>query len=140
MKVLKWLGIGLGVYVALVIVCEAFVVYMGKRQADAGLDPDERWVVITTKDTAGAHDTVIAGVDIDGELYVAANHWPRDWYRRALENPDVEITRNGAKARYHAEVVHGAEEVRIAARYALALIARLLTGFPPRAFLHLVPR
>ena len=140
MKVLKWVGFALGAYVVLVILCESLVVYMGKRQAEAGLGPGERWIVITTKDVAGSHDTVVAGVDIDGELYVAANHWPRAWFRRALDSPDVDVTRSGIRAAFHAEAVEGADEVRVAARYALPFVARLLTGFPPRSFLHLVPR
>jgi hypothetical protein len=34
-------------------------------------------------------------IDYDGRLFVAANHWPRAWYDRALENPNVSVTRNG---------------------------------------------
>jgi F420H(2)-dependent quinone reductase len=141
MKAIKVLAIVLGVYVGLVVVFETFVVTMGKRQADQGVGPDENWLTITTTAADGRGiDTVIAGVKVAGALYVAANHWPRGWYRRALEHPDVEITRAGAKTAYRAAAVDGDERARVEALYNLPWIVRLLTGFPPRSFLRLDPR
>ncbi len=140
MKVIKVLVIVLGVYVGLVVAFEILVTTMGKRQADQGVSPDEHWLVITTTGADGRSiDTVIAGVKVAGALYISANHWPRAWYRRALEHPDVEITRAGTKAAYHAVPVDGDERARAIAGYRLPWVVRLLTGFPPRSFLRLDP-
>lgn len=97
MKAIKLLGIALGVYLGLVVAFESLVVIMGKRQADGGVQPGENWLVITTTDADGSNDTVVAGVENGGHLYVAANHWPRGWYNRAIKNPDVAITRAGER-------------------------------------------
>lgn len=140
MKVLELLLIGLGAYLALVVAFECFVVIMGTRQAARGVAPDEEWVVITTQDADGRTDTVVGGVESAGHLYVAANHWPRGWYQRALRNPHVELTRAGERRACRAVPVTGAERARIARDYRLPWIARLLTGFPPRSFLRLDPR
>jgi len=138
-RTIKALAIAVGAYVTVVVAFESLVVFMGKRQAEHGIAAGEHWLLITTKDSSGAHDTVVGGVDVDGQLYVAANHWPRGWFDRALANPDVEVTRAGKRASYRAEPVTGVERDRVAARYPLPLPIRLLTGFPPRSFLRLTP-
>jgi hypothetical protein len=141
MKAIRWLAILFGVYLGLVVAFESLVVVMGKRQADHGVAPDEHWVVITTKDAGGAEsNTVVAGVESAGRLYVSANHWPRGWYNRARDNPDVEITRAGERVAYRAVPITGEERVRIARDYSVPWIFRLLTGFPPRSFLRMDPR
>jgi hypothetical protein len=140
MKALKTLAIVLAVYVGIFVAFETLVVVMGKRQAEHGLQPGEQFIVITTTDSGGSRDTVIGSVDVDGKTYVAANHWPRGWYDRAVAHPDVEITRAGARAPYHAVVVDGDERDRVAAGYRLPFVVRFLTGFPPRSYLRLDPR
>jgi hypothetical protein len=140
MRTVKRLSIAVIAYVGIVVAFESLVVTMGKRQADRGLRPDETWLVITTTDALGSKDTVVAGVESDGHLYVAANHWPRRWYNRAVENPDVVIARAGQKIDYRAVPVSGPELVRIAQDYSVPWVIRLLTGFPPRSFLRLDAR
>jgi len=141
MKAVKWLAIPAVVYLVLVVAFECFVGLMGRHQAESGVPSDEDWLVITTTDADGrAIDTVVAGVESAGQLYVAANHWPRGWYDRALDHPDVEITRAGERSAARAVPVVGDERVRIAADYDLPFAVRLLTGFPPRSFLRLDPR
>jgi hypothetical protein len=137
MKAVKVLAIVLVVYIGIVVAFECLVVTMGKRQANSGVAPDEDWLMITTKDADGSHDTVVAGAESDGQLYVSANHWPRGWYNRAVKNPDVEITRAGKRMAYRAVPVTGAERVRIVQDYNLPWVIRLLTGFPPRSLLRL---
>lgn len=98
-------------------------------------------LVITTFDPSGTpHDRVVARLASDGKLYVAANHWPRAWYRRALANPQVQATIDGTKADYTAVPVTGAEHARVDADNRLPLGFRILTGFPPRYFVRLDPR
>jgi hypothetical protein len=135
------IAIALAGYLGLVVAFESLVSVMGQRQASRGLQPGETWVIITTRDAGGAaKDTVVAGVESDGHLYVSANHWPRGWYNRAVENPDVEVTRAGEKSVGRAVPVTGTERDRIARAYELPIAIRFLTGFPPRSFLRLDPR
>jgi F420H(2)-dependent quinone reductase len=140
MRAIRLLASLLGIYLGLVVAFESLVVMMGRSQAARGLQRGENWLIITTTDASGSTDTVVAGVESGGQLYVAANHWPHAWYSRAIKNPDVEITRGGERLTYRAVPVTGEERVRIAREYSLPWAIRLLTGFPPRSFLRLEPR
>ena len=133
MKALKIVAIVALVYVGIVAAFESLIGYL---QPDSGAT-----LVITTFDGSGAsHDRVVSRLESDGKLYVAANHWPRAWYRRALANPEVRTTVDGAKADYRAVPVTGTEHDRVAADHPLGVVFRILTGFPPRYFLRLDPR
>jgi hypothetical protein len=141
MKAIKWLWIALAVYLAIVVAFESLVGVMGRRQAARGLDPTDRYAILTTTDAAGSQDTVVAVVERDGRLYLSANHWTRGWYHRAIANPDVEVARAGGKeVAYRAVPLTGEERDRIARDYSLPFAIRFLTGFPPRSFLRLDPR
>lgn len=96
-------------------------------------------LVITTVDESGPHDRVVSRLDSDGRVFVATNHWPRAWYRRARTNPDVQAMIDGKKAGYTAVPVSDAEHERVNAQHPLPLVFRILTGFPPRHFLRLDP-
>ena len=133
MKAVKLFAIALGVYVGIVV---AFESLLGVIQP-AG----EGTLVITTTDEDGAaHDRVVSRLESGGRLYVAANHWPRAWYHRALANPDVRVTRDGDTADYRAVPVSGEERERLLDDSRFPLIAYLFTGFAPRQFLRLEPR
>ena len=82
----------------------------------------------------------LSKLESGGKLYVAANHWPRAWYNRALENPRVQATFAGEKRDYTAVPVSGSEHDRVDGDNALGVVFRILTGFPPRYFLRLDPR
>ena len=132
MKAVKILAIVLILYVGIVV---AFESMLGFFQPQAGTT-----LVITTTDKQGmAHDRVVSRLDSNGALYVAANHWPRAWYRQALQNPHVQATLNGAKIAFVAVPVTGAEDQRIESEHPHGIGFRLLTGFPPRHFLRLDP-
>jgi hypothetical protein len=133
MKAFKVVAIVAVVYVAIVVAFESLI---------GTLQPaNESTLVLTTFDEDGtAHDRVVSRLESDGKLYVAANHWPRAWYERALENPDVQVTRDGAKADYRAVPVTGAEHERVESENRHGFFFRFLTGFPPRYFLRLDPR
>jgi hypothetical protein len=135
--VFELLAILLVAYVGVVIAFEALVVTMGARQAARGVQPGEDWIAITTTDANGSSETVVAGVESNEQLYVSTNHWPRGWYRRALENPDVDVTRAGERLACRAVPVTGVERERIARDYRLPVAIRFLTGFPRRSFLRL---
>lgn len=129
-KILIILGL---IYVGVVVTFESLLGYF--QPADA------RTMVITTFDDQGkGSDRVVARLETDGVLYVAANHWPRAWYRAALANNAVEVTFGGETAPYTAILLQGAEHERINAEHALPLSFRILTGFPPRYLMRLDPR
>jgi len=121
------------VYVGIVAAFESLI---GTLQPKAGST-----LVITTYDGDGApHDRVVSRLESEGQLYVAANHWPRAWYERALANPEVQVTVDSQKRDYRAVPVTGAEHDRVDAANSLGVVFRILTGFPPRYFLRLEPR
>lgn len=133
MKILKIVVIAVLVYVGIVVAFESLIGYFQPRAGST--------LVITTFDPDGtAHDRVVARLESGGQLYVAANHWPRAWYHRALENPDVQVAMDGGKGDYRAVPVSGEEAVRVEADNPLGIGFRILTGFPPRHFLRLDPR
>ena len=133
MNILKVVVIVALVYVGIVAAFESLI---GTLQPRAGST-----LVITTFDADGtAHDRVVARLESNGQLYVAANHWPRAWYRRALANPHVQAMLDGKKGDYTAVPVTGPEHARVEAENHLGVVFRILTGFPPRYFLRLDPR
>lgn len=79
---------------------------------------------------------------LGNELYVSANHWPRAWYRQALQNPNVEVKLASADdfMKYTAVPLEGIEDERVKERFKPSLRSQLRMGFAPRQFLRLVPR
>jgi hypothetical protein len=133
MKALKIVAIGVLVYVGIVVAFESLIGYF---QPTAG----STLVITTFDEDETPHDRVVSRLESNGQLYVAANHWPRAWYRRALANPNVQATVDGKKGDYRAVPVTGAEHDRVAGDNSLGLVFRVVTGFPPRYFLRLDPR
>jgi len=130
MRAFKIVAIALLVYVGIVVAFESLIGYL---QPAAGST-----LVITTFDPDGTpHDRVVSRLESDGRLYVAANHWPRAWYERALENPKVQVTVDGQRRDYQAVPVTGAEHDRVDGEHPLGVSVRILTGFPPRYFVRL---
>ena len=133
MKALKIAVIVALVYVGIVVAFESLLGYLQPTSGST--------LVITTFAGDGTpHDRVVSRLESDGKLYVAANHWPRAWYERALENPDVQVTLDGERADYRAVPVTGAEHDRVDAENSLPVVFRILTGFPPRYFVRLDSR
>lgn len=119
------------IYVGIVV---AFESMLGIFQPAGG----DTLVIATTSDDE-VHSRVVSGLEVDGQLYVAANHWPRAWYRQALANPNIEVTRDGATAAYLAVAVDEDEHERVDSAHRLGPVIRFLTGFPPRRFVRLDP-
>jgi hypothetical protein len=133
MKAMKIAAIVLLVYVGVVAAFESFLGLAQPRPAST--------IVITTTGADGdAEDRVLTPVHDGGQLYVSANHWPRSWYKRALANPQVQVTIDGQKKDYTAVPVSEAENDRLATEHAHSIGFKILTGFPPRSFLRLDPR
>jgi hypothetical protein len=133
MKALRIVAIVALIYVGIVVAFESLIGYFQPAGGST--------LVITTFDGDGtAHDRVLSRLESDGQLYVAANHWPRAWYNRALENPEVQVTLDGNNADYRVAPVAGAEHDRVDGDNSLGVGFRILTGFPPRYFVRLDPR
>ena len=127
--------IGIGVIVGYVALVVAFESMIGFLQPQAGAV-----LVLTTADEDGTrHDRVLSRLESDGKLYVAANHWPRAWYHRALANPDVQVTIDGSASDYVAVPASDQEAARVHREHDPGLVFRFITGFPPRLFVRLDP-
>jgi len=135
MKIVKWIAIALLIYVALIVTFESLIGFFQPA--------NQSTLVISVVDSDGNEaDRVLARLQSDDKLYVAANHWPRAWYRKALANPNVHVTLDGEKGAYLAvPVVAGSNEhERVNRDNSVGVLFRILTGFPPRYFLRLEPR
>ena len=133
MKALKIALISVLVYVGIVVAFESMLGFFQPTP--------ESTLVITTFDEAGnPHDRVVSRLESGGQVYLAANHWPRAWFTRAAENPDVQVTIEGETADYLAVAVMGTEHDRVDDDNSLPFAFRVLTGFPPRYFIRLDPR
>lgn len=132
MKAIKAVVILLFVYVGIVVAFESLLGYF-QPQAETTM------IVTTNDDKGNAHPRVVARLETDGRLYVAANHWPRAWYYQALENPEVQVTLDGNPGDYLAVHISDEEQARVNDDHQLGIMFRLLTGFPPRYILRLDP-
>jgi hypothetical protein len=132
-KAVKWIAIVLGCYVGIVV---AFETLIGVFQPGN----EGTLVIVTTDESGSTHDRVVSRLDSGGQLYVAANHWPRAWYEQASQNSEVEIVLGGERTAYLAVPVTGEEHGRVDEDNSLPFVFRVLTGFPPRYFLRLDPR
>jgi len=138
MKVLKWVGVLVAVYVGFVVAFETL--YLGWYQPKLASTGIPMLVITTTDDSGVSRERRLARLETDGRLYVSAHHWPRGWYSRALQNPNVRAEIDGAVADYIAVPVDGEEFERVAAEHPLPLPVRFLMGFPPpRDILRLDP-
>ena len=103
--------------------------------------PMEGGVKLISTDAEGrSFERMLAGARLDGELYIASNHWLRGWYRRALAEPNVVAEVDGVRADYSAVPIAGEERARVAAAYRMGFVLRFVCGFAPSRFLRLDPR
>ena len=137
-KATRWSIIAI---VALFLIYVGYVAYF--EASLAYRQPQGRTsLVIATFNNGDRHERVLRLEQIDGNNYIAANHWPRAWYRQSLRNPDVEVKMPGTEefAPFTAVPLEGAELDRISDIYSFGFNFRFQTGFPPRRFLRLDPR
>ena len=133
MKAFKLIAISCLVYIGIVVTFESLLGFIQPT--------DQTTLVITTTDEEGTtNDRVLARLESGGQLYVAANHWPRAWYKQALQNPNVHIASDSEVGEYLAVPVTAAEHDRVDSDNRLGMGFRILTGFPPRYFFRLDPR
>jgi len=130
MKALKILLILAAVYVGIVVVFESLLGFV-QPQNDGTL------VIVTTDSDGNKNDRVLSRLEVDGKTYIAVNHWPRAWYKDALERPQVQITYEGKTTEHLAVPVEGAEHDRVQSQRPVPLPIRFLMGFAPRYFIRL---
>jgi hypothetical protein len=129
-KTAKIIAIATAAYMGLVVLFESS---LGFFQPEPG-----GTIIITTVDEQGqSHDRVVSRFESGDELFIAANHWPRAWFQRVRQNPELIALIDGESANYQAVLLEGAEHDRLALEYDPGLVFRFLTGFPPRYFLRL---
>ena len=133
MKAYELVGIVFLVYVGIVVVFESG---LGFGQPEF----DETFVITTFDEAGQGTDRVLVRNVSDGKMYASVNHWPRAWYRRALANPEVEVTIDGVRGKYTAVPVDEGEHDRVDAANPHGFVFRAVTGFPPRRILRLDPR
>tara|TARA_B100000900_G_scaffold358399_1_gene329278 strand:- start:1069 stop:1467 length:399 start_codon:yes stop_codon:yes gene_type:complete len=131
---IKKIAIGIVIaYASVVVLFESLLGYY-QPQSDGTL-------TITTTNAAGAEaDRVLSSIRVKDRLYVAANHWPRAWFRQTLDNPDVMVTIDGERSAYKAVAIRDEEHETVNSASPLPLGFRVLTGFPPRYFIRLDQR
>lgn len=133
MKIAKIIAVLLIAYVSVVVTFESL---LGVFQP-----ANQRTLVITTADASGTkNDRVLSRLESNGKIYVAANHWPRAWYKRALINPNVEAIIDEEKASYRVVPLDEEEQSLVNDENQLRLGLRILTGFPPRYIVRLDPQ
>jgi len=131
-KAVRIIAILILVYAGIVVAFESLLGYFQPQ--------GQSTLIITTKDDDGKpHSRVVARLETDRKLYVAANHWPRAWYHQALDNPNVQVTVDGETRDYLAVPVDDEEHDRVDGAHPLGTVFRILTGFPPRYFVRLDP-
>lgn len=139
MRVLKWLGILLAVYVGFVVIFETVYLRMMQPTLESTGIP---MLVITSTDEDGHELGLrVARFEMDGKLYVSAHHWTQGWYHRAVKYPNVQAEIDGVVADYTAVPINGEEYERVVTRFPIPLFAKILMGFPPsRNILRLDPK
>ena len=129
-KTAKTITIVAAAYISLVVLFESS---LGFFQPELG-----GTITITTVDKQGqSNDRVVSRFESGGELFIAANHWPRAWFRRVLQNPKLIALIDGESASYQAVLLKGEKHDQLALEYDPGLAFRFLTGFPPRYFIQL---
>ena len=130
--------------IVILSLCILAAAHTGCMTAIAAFQPEniggETIVLSTTGADGTSSERVLSPIDLDDQLFVAANHWPRAWYHRALENPNVRVIRDGETTDYRAVPVSEQERERLLDESGFPLVAYVFTGFAPRQFLRLDPR
>lgn len=119
-------------YVGVVVAFESLI---GIAQPES-----ESTIVLTTVDADDAqHKRVLSLLIVDEKKYVSVNHWPRAWWRRTIENPDVLVTQEGETKPHRAIQVSGEEFNAVQRAHPRSPLMMFLTGFSPRRIVRLDP-
>lgn len=135
-----WVKVLLGIAIFYVALVTAFETWLGYSQPRG----EQNLVLTMTGDDGEEIKRVLSLFQSEGELYLAANHWPRAWFRQAERNPDVHIEFGGERAadsgNFTVIPIDEADHERVLNDNPIGLFGRFLMGFPPREFMRLEPR
>lgn len=132
----KWVGL------IIILLAVAYVGSVIWFEARLGYNQPQNnsTIVIATIDSDGSrNERVVRLTVLEGKNYIAANHWPRAWYRQALNNPEMEVKMGEEFEPYVAVPLSGDELQFVKDGYQVSFDFRFRTGFPPRRFLRLDP-
>jgi hypothetical protein len=97
MKAVRIVSIVFACYLVIALILDGAIGYFQPRPQGGAT------VVLRTYDDLGRpHDTVLAVLDDNGQLWLESGHWFRGWYHRAVKHPDVDLTRGGVPRPYRA--------------------------------------
>ena len=124
-------------YIGIVVIFESLLGFIQPKGADN--------LILTLKQQDGTESQrVLSLFESEGELYLAANHWPRGWFNAVKENPNVYIQFGEAHTEqsgaFTAIEISVADHRRVLADNPSSPILRFLMGYPPREFLRLERR
>ena len=132
-KALKIVAILILIYVSIVILFESLLGYFQPQN-------QQTMVLITRNQEGETFNRVVTRIESNGRLYAAVNHWPRAWYYRVLDNPEMQVTLDGETGNYVAVAVENPLEYeQVNQARPLGIGFRILTGFPPRYFVRFDP-
>lgn len=133
-KIKKW---GLITISSTVVGYVAMVAYFETRLGYLQPTGSSSIIIATFNNEDERHERVVRLTKIDGEHYIAAQHWPRAWYYQALNRPDIEVKMTSEFKPYTAVPLSGSELEYVKNVYRMSLGFRFRTGFPPRKFMRL---
>lgn len=133
MKIFKRIAIGIVIVYVLVIV--AFESMLGYSQPEF----EGTVVLTTTNENEDSFERVLTRLVTNDTLYVRVNHWPRAWYYRLIDNPNVKVTVDGETNDYLAVEIEGDEYELVQNDHDAGIVFRILTGFPPRHIVRFDP-
>ena len=137
MKAVKWIAGIFGTYVVFVILFESVFLGYFQPKFDGALPMVQ---LVTTDESGEEQRRMLAGFEVDGIMYLSAHHWPRGWFKRAMQYPAVRAVIDDEEASYTAVQVGGDEFDLVAETYPMPLPVLFLMGFPPeRDILRLDP-
>ena len=121
-----------GLYILLLLSLEA-VVWKVQPDMDNG-------VTLHVSSGSSEFTRKLYGFEYGGKLYVSSNHWFRQWYHAILDNPQIDVERDGEREPFTAVPIDGDERAEVNREYRMGFLLRMMCGFAPRRFLRLDPR
>ena len=137
--VLITLSVLVGLYLLLAVGFDLAVGYLQPQR-------EETVVLITTDSNGSKYERVLTPrQDESGQLWLVSGQWSRTWYKRAMENPDIELRRGTEVSAYRATPGDDGDAARLREIYTKGMspteifIGRAPFLFAPAKVLKLEP-
>ena len=125
-RYVKILLILIATYVGIVVVFESLLGYYQPKG-------EENLVITVTEDDGSQSQRVLSLFQSEGELYLAANHWPRP------ARAHLASSSSGQSGDYVAIPIDEVDHERVLNDNRIPFFGRFLMGFPPREFVRIEP-